>query len=134
MFIWWILYLHIIWCLCIEVNIQHRVTWFCEKASLRICYIILCECRSLNVKIWWLNLLGKCSIFHSTTNFVVLRGENMISKKLKSVCSVTVSRQSLLLYPLQTNYSQIFINCQCVEQRIIKLAWKSTMCSVVKCP
>ena len=44
------LYLDIIWCLCMEVNNQHRVIWFCEKASLRICYIILCECRSLNIK------------------------------------------------------------------------------------
>ena len=28
------------WCLCVEVNIPQRVIWFCEKASLRICYII----------------------------------------------------------------------------------------------
>ena len=27
-----------------KVNIQHRVIWFYEKASLRICYIILFEC------------------------------------------------------------------------------------------
>ena len=26
----------IIWCLFMEINIQHRVIWFCEKASLRI--------------------------------------------------------------------------------------------------
>ena len=50
----------IIWCLFIEINIQHRVIWFCEKASLRIYCIILCECRSLNFKNWWLNTLGKC--------------------------------------------------------------------------
>ena len=35
----------IMWCLCMEVNIQHRVIWFREKASLRICYIILFECK-----------------------------------------------------------------------------------------
>ena len=34
-----------IWRLCVEVNIQQRVVWFCEKASLRICYIILFECK-----------------------------------------------------------------------------------------
>ena len=31
------------WCLCLEVNIQQSVVWFCEKNSLRICYIILLE-------------------------------------------------------------------------------------------
>ena len=40
---WWILYLDIMGCLCMGVNIQHRVKWFCEKASLRICYLILFE-------------------------------------------------------------------------------------------
>ena len=28
------LYLDIIWCLCMEVNIQHRVIWFCQKRLL----------------------------------------------------------------------------------------------------
>ena len=32
-------------CLCVEVNIQQRVEWFCEKVSLRICCVILFECR-----------------------------------------------------------------------------------------
>ena len=32
------------WCLCVEVKIQQRVIWFC-KASLRICYVILFECK-----------------------------------------------------------------------------------------
>ena len=33
----------IMWCLCVEVNIQQKVGCFCERASLRICYIILFE-------------------------------------------------------------------------------------------
>ena len=134
---WRILYLDIIWCLRMEVNIQHRVKWFCEKASLKICYGILCESRSLNVKNWWLNLLGKCWIFHSTTNFVVLCGENMISEKLKIVWSVTVSRleeQTLVIVPIWDQLQPNFYKLPCVEQRIAKLDLKSTMYSVVKCP
>ena len=34
----------IMWYLCVEVKIQHRVIWFC-KASLRICYTSLFECK-----------------------------------------------------------------------------------------
>ena len=34
----------VMWCLCVEVEIQQRVIWFC-KTSLRIFYIILCECK-----------------------------------------------------------------------------------------
>ena len=37
----------IMWCLCVEVNVQQRVIWCCEKASLRICYVILFECKGL---------------------------------------------------------------------------------------
>ena len=55
-------------------------------------------------------------------------------KSWKIVCSVKVSKLELFIYPLQTNYSQIFRNCLCVEQRITKLDWKNTMYIVVKCP
>ena len=41
---WQIVYLDIMWCLCMKVNIQHRVIWFHEEASLSICCIILFEC------------------------------------------------------------------------------------------
>ena len=41
---WWILWVDIMWCLCVEVKIQQRVIWFC-KASLRICYLSLFECK-----------------------------------------------------------------------------------------
>ena len=34
----------IMWCLCVEVNIQQRVLWFCEKDCLRTGYLILFEC------------------------------------------------------------------------------------------
>ena len=34
----------IMWCLCVEVKIQQKVIWFC-KASLRICYESLFECK-----------------------------------------------------------------------------------------
>ena len=30
-------FMDIMWCLCVQVKIQQRVEWFCEKASLRIC-------------------------------------------------------------------------------------------------
>ena len=33
----------------VEVIIQQRVVWFCEKASLRICCIILFECKGLGI-------------------------------------------------------------------------------------
>ena len=34
----------IMWCLSVEVKIQQRLLWFC-KASLRICHVILFECK-----------------------------------------------------------------------------------------
>ena len=34
----------IMWCLCVEFKIQQRVIWFC-KASLRISYVVLFECK-----------------------------------------------------------------------------------------
>ena len=37
----------IIWGLFVEFNIQQRVVWIVEKASLKICYIILFECKGL---------------------------------------------------------------------------------------
>ena len=64
----------IMWCLCVEVKTQQKIGWFSERASLRICCIILFECKgpwmlktdSLillgNVKyfsaqqIWWYNV------------------------------------------------------------------------------
>ena len=64
----------------------------------------------------------------------MLCGENVVSGKLKIVFSVKVSRlEFVFFYPLQTNYSQIFINCH-VWNRITKIDWKSTMYSVVKYP
>ena len=38
-------FMDITWCLYLEVNIQQRVEWLCEKASLKICCVILFECR-----------------------------------------------------------------------------------------
>ena len=38
-------YMDIMWCLCVVVNIQQSVVWFCEKTSLRIFYVILFECK-----------------------------------------------------------------------------------------
>ena len=32
-------------CLCVEVDIQQRLEWFCEKASLRIYCVIMFECK-----------------------------------------------------------------------------------------
>ena len=37
-------FMDIMWCLCVKVKIQQRVIWFC-KASLRICYVSLFECK-----------------------------------------------------------------------------------------
>ena len=33
----------IVWCLCVEINIQQMVAWFCEKSFFKNCYIILSE-------------------------------------------------------------------------------------------
>ena len=50
----------IMWRLCVDVNIQQGVAWFCEKASVRICDVILFEYKGqLNAKNWQLNLLVK---------------------------------------------------------------------------
>ena len=38
-------FVDIMWCVCVEVNIQQRVDWFCEKSSLRICCVIMFECK-----------------------------------------------------------------------------------------
>ena len=38
-------YMDVMWCLCVVVNIQQSVVWFCEKTSLRIFYVILFECK-----------------------------------------------------------------------------------------
>ena len=58
----------------------------------------------------------------------------MVSKKLKIVCSVKVSRLKFVSLTIADQLQQNFCKMLCVEQRIIKLDWKSTMHSVVKCP
>ena len=58
----------------------------------------------------------------------------MVSKKLKIVCSVKVSRLKFVSLTIADQLQQNFCKMLSVEQRIIKLDWKSTMHSVVKCP
>ena len=60
-------------------------------------------------------------MFHSATNFVVLCGEKMISKKLKIVCSVTASRLAFVPVPIADQLQPNFYKLLCVEQRITKL-------------
>ena len=50
-------------------------------------------------------------ILKQSGHYFSVIGEIMISKKLKIFCSLTESRLEFILEPLQTNYSQIFINC-----------------------
>ena len=57
----------------------------------------------------------------------MLCGENIISKKLKFVCSVTVSRLEFVSVPIADQLQPNFDKLLCVEQRITKLDWKSTM-------
>ena len=64
----------------------------------------------------------------------MLCGENMVSKKSKIVCSVKVSRLEFVSLPIADQLQPNFYKLPCVEQRITKLYWKSTMYSVVKCP
>ena len=73
-------------------------------------------------------------MFHSTTNFVVLFGENMVSKKLKIFCSVKVSKLEFVSLPIVDQLQPNFYKLPCVEQRVTKPYWKSTMHSAVKCP
>ena len=59
--------------------------------------------------------------------------EQINRKKLKTVCSVTVSRLVCFLSiadQLQPNFYKL----PCLEQRITKRDWKSTIHSVAECP
>ena len=55
-------------------------------------------------------------MFYSTTNFVVLRGENMLSKKSKIVYSVKVSRLEFVSLPIADQSQPNFCKLPCVEQ------------------
>ena len=52
---------------------------------------------------------------------MVLCGENLISKKLKIVCSVTLSRLGFVSVPITDQLERNFYKLPCVEQRITKL-------------
>ena len=123
------------WCLCVDVKIQQTFIWFC-KVSLRICYAILFERKgSRMLKTDNLILQGNIKyVTASISNFLVLYGENMVSKKSKIVCSVKVSRLKFVYLPIAEQLQPHFYKLQCVEQRTTKLDWKSTMYSVVKRP
>ena len=69
-------------------------------------------------------------MFYGTTNFVVLYGEKMLSKKSKIVCSVKVLGLEFVFYPLWTNYSQIFINCHVCNRGLQKQTEKLS-CTVL---
>ena len=60
-------------------------------------------------------------MFHSKTNFVVLCGKNMIKKKLKIFCSVTVSRVEFVSIPIPDQLQPNLYKLPFVEQRITKL-------------
>ena len=47
-------------------------------------------------------------MFYSATNFVVLCGENMLSKKSKIVCSVKVSTLESVSLPIEDQLQQNF--------------------------
>ena len=55
-------------------------------------------------------------MFYSITNFVVLCGENMLSKKLKIVCSVKVSRLEFVSLPIVDQLHPNICKLPCVEQ------------------
>ena len=119
------------WCLCVDVKIQQTFIWFC-KVSLRICYAILFERKgSRMLKTGNLILQGNIKyVTASISNFLVLYGENMVSKKSKIVCSVKVSRLEFVFYTLSTNYSQVFINCHVWNRRLQNYTKKSP-CTVL---
>ena len=58
----------------------------------------------------------------------------MVSRKSKIVCSVKVSRLEFVSLPIADQLQPHFYKLPRVEHKITKLDWKSTMCSVVKCP
>ena len=134
MFMWWILYLDIMWCLCMGVIIQHRVIWFWEKASLRICYAIWFKCKDL----WMLktdSLIFKGNIKYFTAQQILwCCVEKILVEKLKIVCSVTLSRLEFVSVPIADQLQPHFDKLPYVEQRITKPDWTSTMYSVVKYP
>ena len=72
-------------------------------------------------------------MFYSKISFVLLCGEN-VSKKLKIVSSVTVSRLEFVSVPIADQLEPNFYKLSFNEQSITKLDRKSTMYSVVKCP
>ena len=59
--------------------------------------------------------------------------ENIASKK-SIVCSVKVFRLKFVSLPNVDQLQPNFHKLPCVEQRIAKLDWKSTVYSIVKCP
>ena len=64
----------------------------------------------------------------------MLFGENMVSKKSKIVCSVKVCRLEFVSLSLTDQLQPNFYKLPCLEQKITKVDWKSTMYSAVKCP
>ena len=58
----------------------------------------------------------------------------MVSKKSKIVCSVKVCRLELVSLPFADQLQPNFYKLPCLEQKITKVDWKSTMYSAVKCP
>ena len=57
----------------------------------------------------------------------MLCGENLVSEKLKIVCSVTESRLGFVSVPTADLLQPSFAKLPCVEQRITKLDSKSTI-------
>ena len=70
------------------------------------------------------------SIFSENIQF----GANMVSKKMKIVCSIKVYRLEFVSLPFADQLQPNFYKLLCLEQNITKVDWKSTMYSAVKCP
>ena len=107
------------WCLYVEMKIHGFV-----KLHLWICHVSLFECKGP-----WM-LKTDSSIFSENIQF----GANMVSKKMKIVCSIKVYRLEFVSLPFADQLQPNFYKLLCLEQNITKVDWKSTMYSAVKCP
>ena len=57
----------------------------------------------------------------------------MVSKKSKIVCSVKVCRLKLVSLPFADQLQPNFFKLPCLEQKITKVNWKSTLYNTVNC-
>ena len=118
------------WCLSMELNIQHRVIWCCQKVSLRICYIILFEYTGP-----WMLKTGSTNKCFTAQQISWCCVEKIWSvKKWGFSCSVTVSRLEFVSVRIAEQLQPNCLETALCKTQDYKTRLKGTMYSVVRWP